>query len=108
VPRHYQGGRRRRGAAKGKGWARPAPGCTPMHRRLSPYASQAATRCMQAAILFGRACVPSSRLYMALKTKGMTRLVTPPPMLPQPAEVALARPTTDLLYICVHQTCSGM
>ena len=41
---------------------------------------------------------------MALKTKGMTRLVTPPPMLPQPAEVALARPTTDLLYICVHQT----
>jgi hypothetical protein len=42
---------------------------------------------------------------MALKTKGMTRLVTPPPMLPQPAAVALTRPTTDLLYICVHQTC---
>ena len=45
---------------------------------------------------------------MALKTKGMTRLVTPPPMLPQPAEVALARPTTDLLCICVHQTWLGL
>ena len=31
---------------------------------------------------------------------GISRLVTPPPRLPQPADVALAMPTTDLLYIC--------
>jgi hypothetical protein len=28
----------------------------------------------------------------------------PPPRLPQPAAVALARPTMALLYICEHQT----
>eukprot|EP00965_Chrysotila_dentata_P254857 6212017-Pleurochrysis_carterae.AAC.1 len=35
---------------------------------------------------------------------GITRLVIPPPKLPQPPAVALAAPTIDLLKSCEHQT----
>jgi len=41
--------------------------------------------------------------YGGGRTRGIVRLVTPPPRLPQPAAVALAIPTTDLANIWAHQ-----
>ena len=38
--------------------------------------------------------------------KTIVRLVMPPPRLPQPPAVALARPTIFLENCCVHHTCA--